>query len=242
MSERLETLKDLPGPNQDRPSMPVSSTGSPERWTAFMSAMTTEHFVLQSAIGTTNGEMSARASMYVFALSSTLVAMGFAVQSSEAFVPFVATVLPALFLLGVLTAMRMVDILAENLQAYIGIARIRAYYRTLGDDAQVNFAASTGRWPEATGSAPSLRMGQLIGYVTSSATVIASVNTIVGAAGVVLLLRHILGVRTAVALPIGGLCATALLLLFYFYQRFRISELENAAQAGEGLRHGGPRG
>ena len=119
MSERLETLKDLPGPNQDRPSMPVSSTGSPERWTAFMSAMTTEHLALQSAIGTTNGEMSARASMYVFALSSTLVAMGFVVQSSEAFVPFLATVLPALFLLGVLTVLRMVDILAENLQAYI---------------------------------------------------------------------------------------------------------------------------
>src|SRR5262249_52747021 len=157
------------------------------------------------------------------------------VQSSEAFVPFVATVLPALFLLGVLTVLRMVDILAENLQAYIGIARIRAYYRTLGDDAQVYFSASTGRWPEATGSAPSRRMGQLIGYVTSSATVIASVNTMVGAAGVVLLARHILGFRTAVALLIGVLCAAALLLLFYFYQRFRISELENAAQAGEGL-------
>jgi hypothetical protein len=209
--------------------------GEKERFTALMSAMTTEHFVLQSAISTTASEMAARASMYVFALSSSLVAMGFVTQSSEAFIPFVATVLPALFMLGVLTVLRMIDISAESIQAHIGIARIRAYYRSLGDDAQVYFAANRGRWPETATSEPALRMGPLIGYVTSAATVIACVNTVVGAAGVVLLARHVLGASITVALLIGIVCAAALLLLFYFYQRFRISELASAAQADDGL-------
>jgi hypothetical protein len=39
------------------------------------SAMTTEHFVLQSANGSTFAEASARSSLYVMALSSSLVAV-----------------------------------------------------------------------------------------------------------------------------------------------------------------------
>jgi hypothetical protein len=45
------------------------------RESAFMSALVTEHFVLQSAASTTISEASARASLYVFSLSSALVAI-----------------------------------------------------------------------------------------------------------------------------------------------------------------------
>lgn len=50
-----------------------------------------------------------RASLYILSLSSSLVALGFASRSPEVFVPFIAIVLPALFLLGVFTAVRLVD-------------------------------------------------------------------------------------------------------------------------------------
>ena len=45
------------------------------RESASMSALVTEHFVLQSAASTTISEASARASLYVFSLSSALVAI-----------------------------------------------------------------------------------------------------------------------------------------------------------------------
>ncbi|MBB6554823.1 hypothetical protein [Nonomuraea rubra] len=71
---------------------------------ALMSALTTEHFVLQTAISTATSEESARATLYVMALSSSLVALGFAAPPSPAFAPLAATLLPALAILGLLTA------------------------------------------------------------------------------------------------------------------------------------------
>jgi len=200
-----------------------------ERRSAFVSAITTEHFVLQTAIGTTINEGASRASIYVFSLSSSLVAMGFAAQSPTAFMPFVGTVLPALFLLGVFTVLRLVDIAAENMQAHIGIARIRGYYRTLTSDAKVHFAADRGRWPEGN-TEPALRIGPSIGYLTSGASMIACINAIVAGAGVTLLVRQLLGRDVAVALLIGTTCAAIFLTLFFIYQRYRITDLVDASE------------
>jgi hypothetical protein len=116
-----------------------------ERQTAFLTALTTEHFVLQTAANGTISEAAARASLYVFSLSSSLIAMGFVSRSREVFVPFSATVLPALFVLGTLTVFRLVDTALENMHFLTGIARIRSYYRTLTPEAAVYFSASSGR-------------------------------------------------------------------------------------------------
>lgn len=70
------------------------------RQSALMSALTTEHFVLQTAVSSTISEASARSSLYVLALSSSLVAMGFTSQSPDVFISFVVSILPAVFLLG----------------------------------------------------------------------------------------------------------------------------------------------
>jgi hypothetical protein len=115
---------------------------------AFMSALTTEHVVLQTAASATVADAAARSSLYVFSLSSSLVAVGFASRSREVFVPFIAIVLPAIFVLGVFTVMRLVDTALENMHCMVGIARIRGYYRTLSPEAATYFAARHGRWPE----------------------------------------------------------------------------------------------
>jgi hypothetical protein len=47
-----------------------------ERQSAVMSALTTEHFVLQTASSATVSESGARASIYLLSLSSSLVAIG----------------------------------------------------------------------------------------------------------------------------------------------------------------------
>ena len=51
--------------------------------TALLSALTTEHFVLQTANSSTYAEASARSTLYVMALSSSLVAMGFLAGSAD---------------------------------------------------------------------------------------------------------------------------------------------------------------
>ena len=54
-----------------------------QRQSAFMRALTTEHFVLQSAAGVAVSEQASRASVYLVAPSSSLVGLGFASQSPE---------------------------------------------------------------------------------------------------------------------------------------------------------------
>jgi hypothetical protein len=196
-----------------------------ERLAAVMSAMTTEHIVMQSVIGVTISESGQRASIYMISLSSSLVAMGFVAQSPGAFVPFVATVLPAVFVLGIFTIMRIVDIAAENLLAHIGIARIRAYYRTINVEAAEYFAADRGRWPELAASEPSMRAGPLIGYLTTVATMIAAINAMVAAAGVALLLYHLMELAAAPAVLAGIAFAAIFLVTFYRYQRSRTTGL-----------------
>ena len=89
---------------------------------ALVTALTTEHMVLQTAANATVADAAARSSLYVFALSSSLVAIGFISQSPELLPVMVSIVLPALFLLGVLTVMRLVDSSLENQQCEAGIA------------------------------------------------------------------------------------------------------------------------
>lgn len=197
--------------------------------TALLTALTTEHFVQQTAIGVTINEMNSRTSVYMMTLSSVLVAMGFLIQGTEAFMPFAACVLPALVVLGIFTILRLVDVAAENMQAHIAIARIRRHYRTLGPAAAELFARRHGRWPESDGE-PSLRIGPLVGYVTTAATMVASVNALVAGASMALLAS---GLGLLMALGAGAVVTALFFAAFYFYQRFRISDLaQTAAQYG----------
>ncbi len=149
---------------------------------AFISALTTEHYVLQSALSGNTSEVGTRASLYLFSLSSSLVALGFASRSPELFVPFVAIVLPALFILGLFTAVRLVDSKLEGIVYLNGIARIRQYYRTLTPEASEHFSPQSGRWPENE-SWPALRMGPTIGLITTTASMVAFLNSHRGRGG-----------------------------------------------------------
>jgi len=207
--------------------MDADDTKKPDA--ALLSAMTTEHFVMQTVIGTTASESMSRATVYIMALSSSMLALGFAADNKAAFDPFLACLLPALFLLGIFTVLRMVDVATESMQAYIAIARIRAFYRTLGPEAANHFAAEYGRWPEGN-YVPGLRIGRLAGYMTSAAMMIAVLNAMVAGAGITFLALW-LGTELVSALIAGAAAALAFLVLFFLYQRWRIHELAGAASA-----------
>jgi hypothetical protein len=203
--------------------------------TAVLSALTTEHFVMQSAISAAVSEGQSRASMFLGVLSGALVAMGFATQAPEFFLPFVVTVLPAIFVMGVFTMLRLVDISVEYAQAEIRIATIRRHYRTLGGAAGSLFAAELGRWPEGHFN-PALRLGAFVGYWTSAAAMIAAIDALVAAAGIALVLHMAAGLHLLASIGIGGAAALALLVAFHLLQRARIAENDQYAADIAGIR------
>jgi hypothetical protein len=214
-------VRQRPRPHSIRPRPWSISMDEKDTRSAFISALTTEHFVLQNAVDANTSEVGTRASLYLFFLSSSLVAMGFASQSAELFVPFVAIVLPAVFILGLFTAVRLVD---SNLEANVflnGIARIRQYYRTLAPDAAGYFAPETGQWPENP-VWPALRLGNFVGLITTTASMIAFINSIVAGVGVALLAGGLFREkRTLLASLIGAGVALLLMAGFYAYQKWR---------------------
>lgn len=188
---------------------------------AFISALTTEHFVLQGALSANTSEVGTRASLYLFSLSSVLVALGFASRSPELFVPFVAIVLPALFILGLFTAVRLVDSNLEGILFLNEIARIRQYYRRLGPEAAEYFSPGSGRWPENQ-AWPALKGGPFVGFLTTTASMVAFLNSIVAGVGVAMLVGGPLREKqTAVASLIGAGVALVLMALFFVYQKRR---------------------
>jgi hypothetical protein len=185
---------------------------------AFISALITEHYVLQSAISTSVNEAASRATLYVLFLSSVLVAMGFAMQS-RVFLPFVATVLPVVFVFGVFTILRLVDNALDTLFYLAGIARIRRYYRTLAPEGTAFFAAQEGRWPEQSKLA--LRRGPLV-LLFTPASMIAFINSLVAGASVTLLTQGTLGNRAlTTAIVLGVVAAIVFFGAFLAFQRWR---------------------
>jgi hypothetical protein len=191
--------------------------------TGLLSAMTTEHFVLQSANSSTYSEASARSSLYVMALSSSLVAMGFLAQSENFLVPFAATVVPAIFILGLFTVIRLVETSLESMHCLVGIARVRAYYRSLGPEAERQFTAEAGRWPEA--GSPAMRLGPALAFLGTTASMIAVTNNIVAGAGAAAIVHwHWPAVSSTVCAAVGVATTLLLTLAFYEYQRWRFND------------------
>jgi hypothetical protein len=193
---------------------------------ALRAAMTTEHFVLQSAASATSSDAASRSSLYMLALSSSLIAIGFTTRSPDVFLTFSAVVLPVIFLLGLLTTVRLVDIVLEHQQYLSSIARVRAYYRTLGPAAETYFSKETGRWPESSYS-PSTRLGPLMASLSTTATMVALVNNMVGAAGVALLTRARVGPgHTVLTLSAGAATFLILTVAFVVFTNWRFREIE----------------
>src|SRR5579884_2051003 len=93
--------------------------------------MTTEHLNLQTARASAVAEANGRASLFVGAVSSALVALALVGQLSHlgtAFFVFSLVVLPTLFLMGLLTFERVLQVGKADLTYARGINRIRHLY------------------------------------------------------------------------------------------------------------------
>ncbi|MEP7287340.1 MAG: hypothetical protein ABI947_16410 [Chloroflexota bacterium] len=89
-----------------------------------------EHYNLQSARSATISESNGRAALYLTSVSSGVVALAFVGQraNNEAFLLFALVLFPALFFLGFVTFVRVLETSIEDMLLLRGITRIHHYY------------------------------------------------------------------------------------------------------------------
>jgi hypothetical protein len=204
------------------------------RESAFINALTTEHFVLQSARGALIGEMVGRGTVYLSAVSSSLIAFGFSAQLGTRIDLIVAAVLPALFILGELTFVALLRNSLVNLEFLRRMQRIRGYYRDLHPDAERFFdPAEADTELQAELATIGMRRG-LGSMLFTGASAIAAVNSMLGGVGLALLVGRVDQIQGGVVVSVGILAALALFGLHLVYQRRRSAHqlTTNGSRAG----------
>ena len=182
-----------------------------------LTALTTEHFTLQGARSQAASESASRSSLYILSVSSALVALGFIGQASQTgrtFDVFALTILPTLYVLGVFTFVRVVECGAEDFRYGVAINRIRNYYKQIAGDQAKLFLLSghdDARGVFANAAVPLEGRRQYFTF----ATVVAVVNSVVGASAIAIAVDAIVDVSLWIAAGAGGalgLLSLALLL------------------------------
>jgi hypothetical protein len=154
-------------------------------------------------------ESSSRAALFIGAVSSTLVALGFLGQLSpggDTFNAFALTVLPTLYLLGIFTFVRLVECGAEDFRYGLAINRIRGYYKQrAGDEANLFLLSGydDGRGVFANASVPPDGRSQ---YFTFG-SVVAVINSVVGGSAVAIALGAFVDASLGVPAGAGGVLA-----------------------------------
>ena len=182
---------------------------------------TTEHFNLQTARSITTSEANGRASIYLAALSSSLIALAFIGQTSRlgtAFHAFALILLPVLAFVGVVTFLRLVQSSIEDLAYAHRIGLVRDFYLRLSPELEPYVVVARGERPDprpgATRPAPTAWQLAL-----TTAGMVAVVNSVVVAACAGLVLETA-GVD-ALALPLtaGAVIGAGSLLLHHRQHR-----------------------
>jgi hypothetical protein len=188
---------------------------------AFVSALATEHFVLQAARSAIVSEQIGRGSIYMGSVSSALIALGFLAQVVTRLDPFVAALLPALFILGELTFAALVRNTIENLVLLGQMQRIRGYYRGLVPEASQFFdpPQTDAQFQAALGtvgleSSPGQRL-------FTGASLVAAINSILGGAGLALLTARVAHLGDGTVVAVGAAVALLLFVLHLLYQQRR---------------------
>ena len=113
----------------------------------------TEHFNLQTARALTVSEANGRASIYLAALSSNLIALAFIGQMSRlgvAFYAFALILLPVLAFVGTVTFLRLVQSSVEDIAYAHRIALVRSYYLRIAPELEPYFVVLRGAGARST--------------------------------------------------------------------------------------------
>jgi hypothetical protein len=199
----------------------------------FMSAMVTEHFVLQGTSAATISESGSRVSIYLSALSSGLVAIGFASTSHKALESLAFTVLPVVFVLGWFTIVRLTDTSVANIISQRRMDLIREYYASLYPPAALYF----GPRDAAAAGTHGVRYGRW-SFLFTMASMVIAVNSVVGGACIALLCALAVHAPSPLPAVVGVIAGCGLLALGLHYQQRRLIPVvlsSPAALAAQGV-------
>jgi hypothetical protein len=188
-----------------------------------LTALTTEHFGLSGARSQAASESASRSALYLGSLSSALVGLGLTAQVSKGgtlFDVFALVALPTLFMLGVFTFVRLVELGIEDFLLGRAINRIRHYYLEQAGDAARYFMLSGHDDAGGVMANMGLRPAALQLYFTA-AMAIAVVNAVVGGSAVALAVGRAFSTSLGVAVAVGAVFALIAVLLAGRYQHAR---------------------
>jgi hypothetical protein len=179
---------------------------------------TTEHFNLQTARALTVSEANGRASIYLAALSSNLIALAFIGQMSRlglVFYAFALILLPVLAFVGTVTFLRLVQSSVEDIAYAHRIALLRSYYLRVSPELAPYLVVAREARPAAPVNEE--RLAPATWQLTlTAAGMVAVVNSVVIAAcaGLVLVAAgvHSLAIPVAAGAVVGAGA-------FSFYER-----------------------
>ncbi|MEU5941309.1 hypothetical protein ABZ807_19460 [Micromonospora sp. NPDC047548] len=146
-----------------------------------LSALTTEHFVLQTARSATITESVGRATVFLSLLSAALIGLGFVSSSGHLIKPYLGAVLPTLVITGLLTFARLVENMVENSLNLKRIQHIRAYYHR-------QFAGEHDFFTDAvTGEGDTQTIAAAVGSTASRWQLLLTTAAMVGAVNALLI-------------------------------------------------------
>ena len=195
------------GTNEGSPDLRAGlAQGLGDRLGPAVTMATTEHFNLQTARAATISEANGRASIYLAAVSSNLIALAFIGQMSRLgsdFYAFALILLPVLAFVGVVTFQRLVQSSFEDIAYAQRIARLRNLYVDLAPELEPYLVVARGRLGE------SLLHGDRLGpsrwqLALTTAGMVAVVNSVVIAASAGLVLAAVGAASLAVTLAVGA--------------------------------------
>ena len=187
-----------------------------------VSIMTTEHYNLQTGRAMTISEANGRASLFVGAVSSGLIALAFVGQLSHlgtAFYVFSLVILPTLLFMGLITFERVLQAGSVDVIYARGINRIRHLYLEYAPQMQPYFILSTHDDQEGTLGAEAMQTFWWQVFL-NTAGMIAVINSVLAGGFVGLLLDAFtfpLWISTSVAI-VTFLLSVALLQRYQWKQ------------------------
>jgi hypothetical protein len=207
---------------------PIGPASQPERRQAFMQALTTEHFTLQTARAVAVNEGNGRTALYIGALSSTLVALALVAQRSplgQGFYAVALTVLPAVLFLGLVTYVRVLQSSIEDVLYARAINRIRHYYTEI-DPSRAHYFLLSGRDDVRGALANMCIRDSWTQFLFTMPSAVAVINALLAGVTVALGLVTAAGTPLPVTVLSGMASGTTVLALHLGYQVRRFATMK----------------
>lgn len=172
---------------------------------SMMQALTTEHFTLQGARSVVISEVNSRATIYLSAVSSTVVALAFVTtlsQSQELVRAFALVLLPVLCFMGIVTKSRLEQLSFADFQYQRAINRIRHAYVDEAPEAARYLTLSIYDDVRGVAQTAGFQEGRRMGLLTA-AQMIAVVNWVIAGLFIAIAFRWVTGAGAIPSILLG---------------------------------------